>query len=421
MSPIDRQETIMDSRSGARRRASIIVGEPLAVFAEGLRRDLGGQGYALDTVSDHMHLLSDLSDWMSGRGLTAADLTTQVAEEFLRERRAAGRRVGVTPRGLAPVLGYLRRVQVAPPHTGADAATPLEILLADYRRYLMDERGLSSGTVTHYLRCAQRFLTWLPGSPPNSLSALSAGQVTDDVMGWAAAGDGTAVDTVTLPALRSLLRFLHTAGHARLPLAAAVPAGRRRPAQVGMPRAASADHVRAVLTGCDRASAAGRRDYAILLMMARLALRGGEVARLQLGDVNWLAGELTIHGKGGRVDTLPLPADVGEAMADYLLHARPATTSRTVFVTLVAPFNPLATSTVTVMVARCCARAGVPRFGPHGMRHAAACDLLAAGASMAEIGQLLRHAQQRTTAIYARLDQARLAELALPCPQGAPR
>jgi integrase len=188
-----------------------------------------------------------------------------------------------------------------------------------------------------------------------------------------------------------------------------------------VPRAAAPDHIRAVLAGCDRDSAAGRRDYAILLAMARLAVRGGEVARLELPDVNWRAGEFTVRGKGGRVDVLPLPADVGAAMADYLLQARPATAARNLFVTLKAPFAGLAASSVTVLVASCCARVGVPRFGPHGMRHAAACDLLAAGASMEEIGQLLRHAQQRTTAIYARLDQARLAELAMPCPQAAAR
>lgn len=138
-------------------------------------------------------------------------------------------------------------------------------------------------------------------------------------------------------------------------------------------------------------------------------------------DVNWRAAELTIRGKAGRVDVLPPPADVGAAMADYLLHARPATTARTLFVTVKAPFTALATSSITGVVARACAAAGVPRFGPHRIRHTAACDLLAAGASMEEIGQLLRHAQQRTTAIYARLDQTRLAELATPCPQGAAR
>ena len=411
----------MGSRTASQRRR-IVVDGPLAPFADGLGRDLAGQGYALDTVGDHVHLLADLSGWLSGQGLTAADLTSVVAERFLADRRAAGRRVGVSGRALTPTLGYLRRLGVAPPHTAVSPATPLDVLMAEYRHYLEGERGLSAGTVTHYLRCARVFLTWLPEPVGQSLPALSAGQVTDYVLGWTAGrGGGAAVDTVTLPALRSLLRFLHVAGHVRWSLAAAVPAGRRRPASVGAPRAASSAHVRTVLAGCDRDSAAGRRDYAILLTMARLALRGGEVAHLRLDEINWRAGEVRVHGKGGRVDVLPLPTDVGEAMAAYLLHARPATASRTLFITTRAPFTGLAVSSITALVARACARAGVPRFGPHGMRHTAACDLLAAGASMEEIGQLLRHAQQRTTALYAKLDQARLAELAVPCPQGTAR
>jgi integrase/recombinase XerD len=188
-----------------------------------------------------------------------------------------------------------------------------------------------------------------------------------------------------------------------------------------MPRAASGDGIRAVLASCDRDSAVGRRDYAIVLSLTRLALRGGEVARLKLDDIGWRTGEVTIRGKGGRVDVLPLPGDVGEAWADYLLHARPKTPSTTLFVTMVAPFTGLATSSVTQVLSRACARAGVARFGPHRIRHAVACGLLNAGASMQEIGQLLRHAQERTTAIYAKVDQARLAELAMPCPQGAAR
>ena len=403
------------------RRGPIIVDGPLAPFAAGLRGDLAEQGYAVDSVGDHVHLLADLSDWLSGRGLVPGDLTSVLAADFLRERRAAGHRIGVTPRGLAPVLGFLRRIGVAPPAAEAIAVTPVEVLLVEYGQYLSGERGLSVGTVTHYLRCARAFLAWLPEPVQESVPVLSAGQVTGYVLDWTASRNGRAADMVTLPALRSLLRFLHAAGHVPHALAAAVPAGRRRPARVGVPRAAGGEQVRAALAACDRASAAGRRDYAIMVLLSRLALRGGEVARLQLADVNWRAGELTVRGKGGRVDVLPLPADVGAAMADYLVHARPATASRALFVTLVAPFTALATSSVTVMVARACARAGVPRFGPHRIRHQSACDLLAAGASMPEIGQLLRHAQERTTAIYAKVDQARLAELARPCPQAVAR
>ena len=155
--------------------------------------------------------------------------------------------------------------------------------------------------------------------------------------------------------------------------------------------------------------------------MARLALRGGEVARLELADVGWRTGELAIRGKGGRRDVLPLPADVGAAMADYLLRARPATSSANLFVSMQAPFAGMAVSSVTGVVGRACERAGVSRFGPHRIRHAAACGLLAVGAPMEEIGQLLRHAQHRTTAIYAKVDQSRLAELTRPCPQGAAR
>jgi integrase/recombinase XerD len=392
---------------------------PLAPFADGLRQDLAGRGYALDTVTDHVHLLADLSGWLAGRGLAAADLTGEATREFLGARRAAGHRSGVTARALAPVLGYLRSVQAVPAQERPVPATPLEELLAIYRQYLEGERGLSASTIRHYLRYARVFLSGFPGSLTQTLQELSAGQVTGYVLEQARRRREGAPDMVRLPALRSLLRYLHAAGHIPLPLDKAVPEGRAwRP---GLPRAVPADHLRVVLDSCDRDSAAGRRDYAIVLAMTRLALRGGEVAGLRLADVAWRSGELTIHGKAGRADILPLPGDVGEAMADYLLHARPLTTCPQLFVTVKAPFTCLTVSGMTQVVGRACTRAGVPRFGPHRIRHAAACGLLSAGASMEEIGQLLRHAQQRTTAIYAKVDQARLAELARPCPQGAAR
>jgi site-specific recombinase XerD len=366
-----------------------------------------------------VHLLADLSGWLASRDLAAADLTGDAVGEFLSARRAAGYRSGVTAQALAPLLGYLRSVHAVPAQGRPVPATPLEALLEVYGQYLEDERGLSASTIRHYLRYARVFLSGFPGPLAQTLHGLSAGQVTGYVLEQARRGREGAPDMVRLPALRSLLRYLHVAGHTPLPLAGAVPAGRHwRP---GLPRAVSAGDLGAILASCDRDSAAGRRDYAIVLAMARLALRGGEVAGLCLADVGWQCGELTIHGKGGRADILPLPADVGEAMADYLLRARPATRSPRLFVTVRAPFNGLAVSSVTQVVARACGRAGVPRFGPHRIRHAAACSLLSAGASMVEIGQLLRHAQQRTTAIYARVDQARLAGLARPCPQGAAR
>src|SRR5215470_14063132 len=332
----------MDSHGHARRRRRIVVAGPLAPFADGVRQDLASRGYALDTVTDHVHLLADLSGWLAGRGLAAADLTGEAAGEFLRARRAAGHRSGVTAQALAPVLGYLRSVRAAPPPGRPVPATPLEALLAACRQYLEGERGLSASTIRHYLRYARVFLSGFPGPLTETLQGLSAGQVTGHVLEQARRRRQRAPDMVRLPALRSLLRYLHAAGHIPLPLDKAVPAGRAwRP---GLPRAVPADHLCVVLASCDRDSAAGRRDYAIVLAMTRLALRGGEVAGLRLADVGWRSGELTIHGKAGRADILPLPADVGEAMADYLLHARPATTSPQLFVTMKAPFTGLAVS-----------------------------------------------------------------------------
>ncbi len=409
----------MDSRRSDRRRTRIRVEGPLAVFAAGARQELLGLGYAEDTVCEHMRLLADLSGWLAGRGLAATGLTSEAAEAFLRGRRAEGRRVGLTVAAIAPILTYLRAVGAIPPPAPPAAPTPLEVLLADYRDYLEGERALAESSVTQYLRCARGFLTSLPDPAGPGLMDLSAGQVIDYVRAWAARRQGASADMVTLPALRALLRFLHLTGTVALPLAGAVPAGRGRPVR-GLPRAANGEDLRTVLASCDRESASGRREFAVLLMLARLAVRGGEVARLRLEDVGWRSGEVTIRGKGGRVDTLPLPADAGEAMADYLLHARPASSAATLFLTLYAPFRPLTVSGVTQLVKAACQRAGVVGFSPHRVRHAVACDLLAAGASMEEIGQLLRHADQRTTALYARLDDARLAELARPCPQGAP-
>jgi integrase/recombinase XerD len=398
----------------------ILVEGPLASFDDGLRHHLASSGYALDTITDHVHLLADLSGWLSARCMTADNLTEQAGKEFLNARRAAGHRTGVTDRALAPLLGYLRGLRIAPRPDASIPITFQESLLDEYRRHLERERGLAAGTITHYLRCARVFWEWLPGSR-DCVRELSAARVTGYVLQWARRREGRPPDMVMLPALRSFLRFMHVAGYVPHPLSGAVPAGRAHPGRLGMPQAASGQGIRAVLACCDRDSAVGRRDYAIVLSLTRLALRGGEVARLELGDINWHAGEVTIRGKGRRVDVLPLPAEVGHAWADYVLHARPRSSATTLFVTMVAPFTGLATSSVTQVLARACARAGVARFGPHRIRHAVACGLLDAGASMEEIGQLLRHAQQRTTAIYAKLDQARLAELARPCPRGAAR
>jgi site-specific recombinase XerD len=397
---------------------TVVVG-PLAGHEAGLRNRLAGDGYAPDTVREHVRLLSDLSTWLSEHEFGVADLSDVLIGRFVVDRRATGSRTGRSVRAFTPIVGYLTAQQL---FTGAvtDRLTWQQVLLAEYGAFLQGERAVSAGTLKHYQRSARVFLDWA-GDAEGCVARLQAAEVTAYVMDWARRRQGARPDMVTLPALRSFLRFLHVAGHVRHLLVGAVPAGRAHPGRNGIPRAAAPRDIQAVLDSCDRDTAIGCRDYAIVVSLTRLALRGGEVAKILLEDIDWHAGQVAIRGKGARRDVLPLPADVGEAWARYLLTARPRTAATSLFVTAKAPFNALAVSSVTLVLARACARAGVARFGPHRVRHAAACGLLQAGASMEEISQLLRHAQARTTAIYAKVDQQRLAALARPCPQAVAR
>jgi site-specific recombinase XerD len=220
-------------------------------------------------------------------------------------------------------------------------------------------------------------------------------------------------------ALRSLLRFLHVDGVIEHPLADCVPspAGWRL---TGLPKAMSGPQVAALVDSCGTDTGTGLRDTAILLLMARLGLRAGEVAALNLDDVHWRLGEITVRGKGGRCDRLPLPVDVGAAITAYLRHGRPAgALARTVFIRAQAPFTAMATAAVIAVVEAAGRRSGTGVTGAHRLRHSAATSMLAAGSSLEEIGQVLRHVRPATTAIYAKVDVAALASLARPWPGAA--
>jgi integrase len=218
--------------------------------------------------------------------------------------------------------------------------------------------------------------------------------------------------------LRSLLRYCHLAGLIETDLsAAALPvSGRQRSL---LPQGISPAQARALLRSCDRRRAAGRRDYAVIVLMLRLGLRAGEVAALRLEDIDWRAGLITVHGKRGRVDRLPLPVDVGEAFAGYLRRGRPRTAAREVFVRVIGPRVGLGSRGVSSIVRRAGVRAGLAPFGAHRLRHTAACEMLRAGGSLAEIGQVLRHRSAASTATYARVDVDRLRTMARPWPAGA--
>ena len=214
-----------------------------------------------------------------------------------------------------------------------------------------------------------------------------------------------------------MLRYLHVTGSISAPLEWAVLAVSSRRGR-SLPRALEPSVVAALLSSCDRRRTVGRRNYAILLLLSRLGLRSSEVAQIALDDVNWRTGEVLVHGKGGQDDLLPLPVDVGEALASYLCR-RPAGPEgcRALFLKVLPPVGPMSRYAVTAVVRQACWRVGIPRVGAHRLRHTAASTMLAAGASLEEIGQVLRHRERRTTAIYARVDRAALRGIAQSWPE----
>ncbi|MGO9218275.1 MAG: tyrosine-type recombinase/integrase [Streptosporangiaceae bacterium] len=390
---------------------------PLACYAEGFRGELLGQGYAWGSAAKQIYLMAHVSRWLAARGLDAAGLDDCVAGQFLAARRADGYARLLSARALAPLLGYLRRLGVVAAPRLPEPQTPADRLAARFEEYLVRERALAKDSVRSYSGVARRFLAAVnigDGAAAGSLTAVAVTGFVRRECGRRSVASAKA----TVTGMRSLLRFLYLDGQITVPLAGAVPsaAGWQLAA---LPRAVSRADLTRLLDSCDRRSAAGRRDFAILVLLARLGLRAGEVAALELGDIAWRQGEITVRGKGSRRDSLPLPADAGEAVAVWLAEGRPPDAAcPAVFVRLRSPHGRLASTSVSYVVRRACARAGVTAAGAHRLRHAAATQMLGAGGTLAEIGQVLRHALPGTTAIYAKTDMLALSPLARPWPEG---
>ena len=390
------------------------VDGPLAPYAGGFRVELERLGYTPLTAATHVRLMAHLSRWLAREGVEASGLTPAVVDAYFAERRAAGYAGHVTGRALRPLAGYLRRLGLIPPAVPAAAASPAEWLLARYREYLLVERGLARTTADLNVRMVRPFLAGRVHQTDVGvdLGHLAAGEVAAFVVTQSRQRPKSVKRMVT--ALRSLLGFLHAEGLIGQPLAVPSPAGWT---QAGLPRALDGDQVAALLACCDPLTRTGRRDLAMLTLLARLGLRAGEVAALRLDDIDWRRGEITVRGKGNRHDRLPLPADAGQRIVDYLHDGRPeAAQGRTVFVRAQAPYRALTSNAVTTVVACAGRRAGLGLIGAHRLRHSAATAMLRAGGSLTEIGQTLRHARPLTTAIYAKVDIGALRQLARPWP-----
>lgn len=396
------------------------ISGPLEVFAAGFTAELERLGYRRTPASFQLQLMAHVSRWLEGEGLGADGLASEIVGRFLEDRRAAGYTDRITWRAMAPLLGYLRGLGVAPPASPRVVVGAVEVLLADYREYLAVERGLTADTIEGYVLAVRPFLAGRERDGDElDLDVLSAA----DVMAFVVArcpGQSKGAAKMTVTSLRSLLRFLHLRGLVAGPLADAVPSTASWRLS-GLPRALEPEQLQALFDSCDRGNADGRRDYAVLVLLARLGLRAGEVAALRIEDVNWRAGELRISGKGRRDERLPLPDDVGEAIVAYLRDGRPATAlDRSLIVRVRAPHHGLTTGGITQIVFAAAARAGLGPLRSHRLRHTAATQMLRAGASLEEVGQVLRHRQVLTTAIYAKVDRDALRAIARPWPEVRP-
>jgi integrase/recombinase XerD len=388
---------------------------PLERYAPGFVAVLLEAGYRPNAAAVQLRLLKHLSGWLEQEGIDPCELREPQLERFRREHlaRVASLRIG---QRLVRLLGYLRSLGVVPPADRPVRST-VEVLLDRFREYLLAERGVTAETARGYVDLVRPFVASRvrEGGEPD-LSGLTPAEVLGFVLAECRHRPQRS-GKMLVTALRSLLGFLHVEGVIDRPLAQVVPSVAFWRLQ-GLPCGLDADQVQALLESCDPATVQGRRDLVILLLLVRLGMRRGEVARLRLDDIDWRAGELLVRGKGPRVERLPLPSDVGEALVAYLRSGRPADDrTRAVFMRVRAPRGAMTAMGVTQVVVSASKRAGLGEVTAHKLRHTAASELLRRGAPLREIGQLLRHRTELTTTIYAKVDRDRLRELALPWPE----
>jgi site-specific recombinase XerD len=392
---------------------------PVSAYIELYAARLLAQGYLREMVRRCISVIAAMGRWLERRRLTLDGIDERTLQHFLQYHNKYGRPYLSDDSSLRRFLALLRELGVAHP-VPTIVVSPCEQLERDFEQYLSRQIGLLSTSIARYRPIVSQFLQERYDSDALHWSTLSAADVVAFVQRHAADHSPKSAQLMC-SALRSLLRFLQYRGDITVNLAHAVPSVAQAKLRPALPRFLSAPQVRSVLKHCDRHRSIGKRDYAILLLLAQLGLRAKEVATLTLDDIHWPTGYLTISAKGGDSASMPLSVEVGEAIADYLQNARPHSASRRLFLRELAPHTGFASSlNVSQIATRAVIRAGVvaPCTGSHLFRRSLATQLLRAGASLTEIGQVLRHRHQDTTRLYAQVDLAALRTLAMPWPGG---
>ena len=388
---------------------------PLSKYLDAYSAAQFEHGYQRQSIRQQILVIADFSGWIKRKEIAVRSLNAHDVDRFLRLRqRQRGVRRG-DPTALKRMLAMLREKGVVK-REPAVSKTPAKVT-AEFQRYLLQERGLSPATLLNYVPVIEQFLSESFGDEIPNVRLLCASDITKFVVRQAHRLSPVRARLV-VTALRSFFRYLRHRGKVSIDLSGCVPTVPNWSLST-LPRFIPTNDVERILKCCDRKNAVGRRNYAILLLLARLGLRAGEVVGLNLDDIDWNAGQITIRGKGGRSVPLPLAADVGSAVAEYLRKDRPRCVSRRAFIRHRAPLIGFANaSTISTLVMRAIKHAGVESAhkGAHVLRHSLATTLLRQGGSLDEIGELLRHKSPNTTAIYAKVDVTALHTLALPWP-----
>lgn len=394
---------------------------PLANHLGSFTEWVSEQGYAPRSVWQRVHLAACFSSWLGKEGIRLGGISSEHPAQYLRYRTRRVRPTRSDVAALRHLLDFLRHERLVPAAKKPSwRITPVERCLHEYERYLRQERALANATIPNYLRFIRSFLShrcFIKGGV--RLGRLRPHDIVNFVEREAPHLSRKRAKLLTT-ALRSFLQYARYRGQIRLDLVAAVPTVANW-SMTSIPRAIPPAQVAQLLASIDRHSAIGQRDYAILLLLARLGLRSSEVLRLELDDIDWQAGRFSVRGKGSKRTELPLLNEVGKAITEYLRYGRPASESRRVFLRGKAPIRGLlGQSAICSLVRNALKRAGIsaPTNGAHQFRHALATQLLRHGASLTEIGELLGHRRTQTTEIYAKVDLDALRILALPWPGG---
>jgi len=393
---------------------------PLGAHVKEFEKVLSEQGYLQLYINCMIRMIYHLNKWLYQKQISLKQLNEKKVAVFLRYWLKSHRPCLVAQSTFTKLLDWLRRADIIPTPTPKKDKSRISCITEDYKRYLKDERGLSSETLRNYIPTVRRFLSWRFKLNTFALGDIRPKDVTKFLFNQTKNYSPKRIQ-LEASALRSFFRFLLFSGDINVDLASCVPTvANHQPSE--LPKYLHPKDVNRLLLGCNRTRAAGIRDYAILLLMARLGLRAGELLTLTLDDIKWEEGTIVIHGKSGQDETLPIPKDVGSAIVKYLKKSRPKCSTRRLFVRTKAPFRELARDgCICSVVRRACRRAGIspPHQGAHLLRHSLATHMLHKGATMNEIADILRHRSTQTTEIYAKVNMRALNELAQPWPTGA--